>query len=287
MVYTASDRVTAESQKAAVLCQLETILSSPPFCHAERMKRFLDLVVRETLAGRAGQVKEYTIGVDAFGRPRTYSPFADPIVRVEARRLRDKLARYYEQHGQNDEIVIAVPRGQYLPTFTFRAEALVDSSVRDAALTVRPFIAVPSRAPEVSEVLFHELVDQFVRLHGVRVRTGTDELCSTWLLTGCIQTFASRTRVLAHLTSAPHFVCRWSTAVTSDASNECVESLAALIASRIVEYVPHEQAPLGSASARCLYHRDGPLGVSGGPVMRQKFGDGVDGVMRAEAGRVR
>lgn len=234
-------------RRSAVLAQLERILASPPFCHAERMRRFLDLVVRETLAGRASQLKEYTIAVDAFGRPRTYSPVADPIVRVEARRLREKLARYYEQRRDCDEIVIAVPRGQYTPTFTFRAEGSPDRSVRDDTLTVRPFLAIPSRSPEFSEVLLHELVDQFVRFHGVRVRTGKDEVCSSWLLTGCVQTLAGRTRVLAHLTSAPQLICQWSTAITSDASDS-PESLAALIASRVVEYLSHEQVPLRSES---------------------------------------
>ena len=233
-----------EGRKAAVLTQLDCILRSPVFCNAGRMQRFLALVVRETLAGRAEKLKEYTIAVDALARPRTFSPIADPVVRVEARRLRQKLADYYRLHGARDEVVIEVPTGQYVPSFSFRAGVPPASSAGEATLTVQPFSSVPSGALEVSEALLHELLDQFVRLHGVCVRTGSGDLRSTWLLSGCVQMSPKRTRVVAHLTTAPRFECRWSTALTSEASDAAAECVAAVIASRVVEYLSQQPPEL-------------------------------------------
>ena len=66
------------------------------------MRRFLQLVVCEALGGRAGDLKEYPIGVAVFDRPASFDPSIDPIVRVEARRLRAKLDNYYQGEGRGD-----------------------------------------------------------------------------------------------------------------------------------------------------------------------------------------
>jgi hypothetical protein len=104
----------------AIREQLQRILVSPVFLHSERLRRFLTHCVEAELSGRVDDLKEYTIGVVAFDRPKHYNPAEDPIVRVEARRLRKKLDEYYQTVGSADPVVIDVPKGGYLPVFTKR-----------------------------------------------------------------------------------------------------------------------------------------------------------------------
>src|SRR5215470_5918080 len=101
----------------AVRAQLARVLGSEVFCHSDRMGRFLPLAVEATLGQEQGKLKEYLIGVEVFDRNGHYDPRVDPIVRVEARRLRSKLAQYYETEGRNDPVVIAFPKGGYVPVF--------------------------------------------------------------------------------------------------------------------------------------------------------------------------
>jgi len=86
------------------------------------MRRFLRFTIEESMAGRAADLKETTIGLAVFDRAPDYDPRVDPIVRVEARRLREKLSQYYSTEGRNDRIAIELPRGGYAPTVRERAE---------------------------------------------------------------------------------------------------------------------------------------------------------------------
>jgi len=97
--------------------QLDRILESSYFQVSLRLTRFLKFVVETTLAGKPETIKAYTIAVDALDRGEDFDPQRDPIVRVEAGRLRAALARYYADEGRHDALVIEVPRGGYVPTF--------------------------------------------------------------------------------------------------------------------------------------------------------------------------
>lgn len=101
--------------------QLDRILASSGFANAERMSRFLRHVVERSIAGESEQIKEYSIGVDVFGRNADYDPRLDSIVRVEARRLRSKLDEYYASDGRGDDVIISIRRGAYVPAFERRA----------------------------------------------------------------------------------------------------------------------------------------------------------------------
>jgi len=102
---------------AEVESQLRRILSSDVFTRSERMKRFLEYVVSMTLAGRADELKEYSIGLAAFDKPEDFDPRLDPIVRVEAGRLRTKLKEYYEAEGRHDAVRIHFRKRSYAPFF--------------------------------------------------------------------------------------------------------------------------------------------------------------------------
>ena len=115
----------------AVRAQLDLILASPGFVNADRLSRFLRFVVERTLAGEGDQLKEYLLGTEVFDRTSDYDPRLDSIVRVEARRLRAKLAEYYEGPGRLDPIVIRVDKGSYAAAF----EAAPAVVAEPAALT--------------------------------------------------------------------------------------------------------------------------------------------------------
>jgi TolB-like protein len=98
--------------------QLDRLLASAVFANAGRMSRFLKFVVEKTLAGEGDRLKEYVIGVEVFDRDASYDPRLDSIVRVEAARLRAKLAEYYAGQGRGDAVVLSLPKGGYAAIVT-------------------------------------------------------------------------------------------------------------------------------------------------------------------------
>jgi hypothetical protein len=103
-----------------VRAQLDRILASAAFAGAERASSFLRLVVLRALSGRAGEIKESVIAVEALGRSPSFDSKSDPIVRVEARRLRDRLDLFYRTEGAGEPVVITLPKGGYVPEFSER-----------------------------------------------------------------------------------------------------------------------------------------------------------------------
>src|SRR5580658_9029692 len=110
----------------AVRATLDKILSSPGFANAERLTRFLRYTVEETLNGQTDKLKESLLGIDVFGRKPTYDPRVDAVVRTEAVKLRARLRDYYESEGREDEIIIDLPKGGYIPVFRFREKQPVE-----------------------------------------------------------------------------------------------------------------------------------------------------------------
>jgi adenylate cyclase len=135
---------------------LDAVLASVVFAQAGRSRELLRFVVAETLAGRGERLKGYTIAVEVFGRSADFDAQSDPLVRVEAGRLRKRLAEYYHGVGRNDIVRIALPRGGYAPTFEYTKARLVPGAARnkDASaptVSVAPAAAAPrSRWPEAA-----------------------------------------------------------------------------------------------------------------------------------------
>ena len=112
------DRTAAEGPTPeAVRAELERLLASPAFTASDRLRSFLRFVVDEALAGRASRIKAFTVAVEVFGRGDGFDPQTDPVVRLEAGRLRRALEHYYLVAGQTDPVRIEIPRGGYVPTF--------------------------------------------------------------------------------------------------------------------------------------------------------------------------
>jgi TolB-like protein/Tfp pilus assembly protein PilF len=108
-----------KSDQEAIRQQLDRILGSGPFHQSRRRQRFLEYIVTETLAGRGERLKGYNVALAVFDRPETFDPHLDPIVRIEAARVREKLREYYDADGQSDPIRIELPKGTYTPNIEF------------------------------------------------------------------------------------------------------------------------------------------------------------------------
>lgn len=96
---------------------LACVLASRDFRSSERKRRFLQFVVRETMAGHADRIKAYTVAIDVFDRDPSFDPSTDPVVRIEAGRLRRCLEHYYMTDGAGDPVRITIPKGSYVPQF--------------------------------------------------------------------------------------------------------------------------------------------------------------------------
>ena len=133
----------AQAQPSAedVRAQLERLLASPDFDVPDRLRKFLRYIVEETLAGRADRIKAYSVGTEVFERDASFDAQSDPVVRIEAGRLRRALDHYYLVAGLTDPVIIDVPKGAYVPHFTLRAVQDVDAG--EAVDPPHPAIPLP------------------------------------------------------------------------------------------------------------------------------------------------
>jgi TolB-like protein/Tfp pilus assembly protein PilF len=181
------------SDQSAVRQQLERIIESRPFAQSARRKRFLEFIVNETLAGRADRLKGYSIALEVFDRPETFDPVSDPVVRIEAARVRAKLREYYETDGRDDALHIVLPKGSYVPHVEFRKAVVPDPAPeattgpsrngrRHAALTESPFdgrlsiavlpfvnMSAHSGNTYLTDGLADTLITELAKISGLRV----------------------------------------------------------------------------------------------------------------------
>ncbi len=112
---------------AVIIDELERIAASACFRKAQRCLRLLRYVTEQALAGRGSELKEYVLGVAVMDRLESFDPRNDAVVRLEARRLRLKLAEYYQFEGSKDALIIDLPKGGYVPEFRFPSVAASDT----------------------------------------------------------------------------------------------------------------------------------------------------------------
>jgi serine/threonine-protein kinase len=226
--YIGSPKRTA-APREAVCVELDKVLRSSVLIHAGRLSRFLTFVVEETLKGQATQLKEYLIGLEVFGKDESFDPRLDPIVRVEAGRLRAKLTRYYETEGGQDPVIIEFVRGSYAPTFR-QAEphlAPVAAAAENKTIAVLPFVdQSPGKDQEYfCDGMAIELVNALTKVEGLRVaawssarqltrqdydvrEVGRQLLVGT-ALEGSVRREGERLRITAQLVDVPSGCYLW------------------------------------------------------------------------------
>jgi hypothetical protein len=109
--------MSREPTKTEITAALERVLSSRCFARARRAQGFLRFVTEETLAGRAHTITGYGVAIAVFRKPGGFDSGNDPLVRVEAGRLRSRLCEYYATEGVRDVVRIELKPGSYVPTF--------------------------------------------------------------------------------------------------------------------------------------------------------------------------
>ena len=103
--------------------ELQRVVDSVAFDASDRNRRFLQYVVEETLEGRSDRIKAYNVATIVFGRDVNFDPQLDPVVRMEAQRLRRSLERFYMTEGKGSKVWISLPKGSYVPQFHFAVMA--------------------------------------------------------------------------------------------------------------------------------------------------------------------
>lgn len=97
--------------------ELERVLASRDFPASLRNREFLRYVVEKVLSGHEGRIEAYEIGTKVFGRADSFDSLTDPIVRIEAGKLRRDLETYYLKEGRRNPLRIELPKGGYRPVF--------------------------------------------------------------------------------------------------------------------------------------------------------------------------
>ncbi len=121
-------RSASEPTAAQIRAQRDRILARKVFALSKRQSAFLDYVINAALEDRPDKLKEFTLGIEVFEKDESFDPGVDSIVRVEASRLRAKLREYYGGEGQDDPVVIDIPKGHYVPAFRLAAVPKAEAS---------------------------------------------------------------------------------------------------------------------------------------------------------------
>lgn len=216
-----------DAGQQAVREQLERMLAHTAFSGSPRLSSLLSFVVGETLNGRGDQLKEYTLGVAVFNRGSRFDPRLDSIVRVEASKLRTRLANYYKDAGANDPIVIELLRGSYAPRMVWRSHG-AGITQPTGAIAVLPFVNLAPEPDEeyLSDGLTEEIIDRLGMIPNLRVVARTSAfqfkgksgdvqqigrvLGAGYLIEGSIRKHQNRFRVITRLINAGTGYQLWS-----------------------------------------------------------------------------
>lgn len=167
--------------KTDILDQLSLILRSLVFRNSEMLRNFLAYIVQEAINDKAAEVKQYSIAINAFGRNPDFDATIDPIVRIQASRLRRNLELYFREEGNNDEVHIELPKGSYIPKFSFAKH--FDKHV-DIPLSISNSIAVypiknlseDNKRQYIVDGFSQELLMELTRYSHIRVIRIGDEV---------------------------------------------------------------------------------------------------------------
>ena len=221
--------------------QLDRILASKAFRQADRLKRFLSFVVQETLAGRGERLKEFVVGMEVFGKDKSFDPRNDPIVRVQARRLRTQLTRYYREEGPEDSLVIELPKGGYAPILRHVKPVAAKRPVKPVLVSRNTVLVLPFAdyspggaqkhfCQGVTEEIVHALTGmEAIRLvawrplnsaePAVDAREAAERVNAAMIVTGSVRQAGNQLRIGASLVETASGCYIWSHSMDRDLEN--------------------------------------------------------------------
>jgi TolB-like protein/Tfp pilus assembly protein PilF len=240
---------------------LGRVLSSSSFRASESLRRLLRYTVEAALDGRGDSLKEYTLGVEALGRPASFDPHQDTIVRVQARKLRERLAAHYAAEGSGESYRLVYRPGSYLPTFAAAHEAVAKSQRTVAVLPLLNLTA-DNTAGYFCDGLAEELIDLLARTEGLRVVARTSsfrfkgvqadvrdigrQLGADLLIEGAVRNAGDRYRITIRLLSTADGCEIWASRY--DRTSRDVLALEAEIAASIASSLSSGTPPAVSAT---------------------------------------
>lgn len=219
-----------EISSSEVLTQLSNIVGSDDFTAGPRVKRFLKHLVSEELEGRGEHLRGTALAMDVFGRGGDFDSNNDPVVRIEAGKLRKALEHYYLTSGSLDEIRIDVPKGQYRPRFSKVQRASMEPNGQ--TVSAKPSIGVCGFDGEVGDLsalfcqgLPEEIALELSRFDNLRVYSGWSKGRETdghslavqcdYCLNGSVRVSGSNIRITVQLTRLPDDLLIWSERFTT------------------------------------------------------------------------
>ncbi len=206
--------------KREIEAALSRVLASETFAAVSRLCKFLSYVVNATLAGQQDKIKETVIAIDVYGRDATFDPRTNPMVRVDASRLRRRLKEYYAEEGKTDDLRIELPKGTYVPRFmrlkdspnfkTADGERGVPEALTLPSVVVCEFTTIGEEHAYLGRGLTEEVKHQLHRFADLRVMvslaSSREEAVKEaktagahYLLGGSVQSSGERIRVIADL----------------------------------------------------------------------------------------
>jgi TolB-like protein len=237
-IFTESDSLFSVG---AVEKELENIFQAPYFAESLILKKFLSFIIEETIRGRSNCLKEYTIAIKVLEKPLNFNPQQNGIVRIHASRLRRALSRYYSEMGRDDQIVITIPKGKYIPLLASRSNprdaALIDRELHEDSfeaeednviIAVLPFICSSKPGPTKSfaDGLCLQITTKLMRLQQISVisyqairnlveaQTDYKELGASigfnFIITGGTQLLKNKLRVTLQLMETASYKQIWS-----------------------------------------------------------------------------
>lgn len=279
-----------------VRTQLARILASAVFVSSQRLCRFLRFIVERTLEGDAERLKEFVVAIEVFDRNDDYDPNIDSIVRVEARRLRNKLKTYYDGPGSNDPVLIGMRPGSYAAIFrSLTVEAKVPAeppaaTVEYTTVAVLPFV---NMSPEPDQDYFcdgitEEIINALAAIDNVAVvaRTSSfqfkgraadvrevgEKLGAELIVEGSVRKAGSQLRITAQAVDAAKGYHLWSETyrreledvfqIQEEISTAIAATLRAKLPARALRtaaaYQPSLEAYTGYIQATHLVHQESP-----------------------------
>ena len=225
---------------ATVEEQLERIFRDPHFTESAILKKFLSFIVKETIQGRSNCLKEYTIAINVLEKPLSFNPQENGIVRIHAGRLRRALNDYYNDIGRNDQVVITIPKGKYVPVFANRSDhvdtAIIEHEYDDAfpgddedsiVLAVLPFSCTTKSGPAQSfaeglclqlnstlmhldqiSVIAYQAVKNLAQIHPDYKELGSS-IGFNYIITGGVQFLKDKMRVSIQMIECNSYKQTW------------------------------------------------------------------------------
>ena len=235
-----SSTIEALFSVAAVEEELERIFRDPHFNESAILKKFLSFIVQETISGRSNCLKEYTIAINVLEKPLTFNPQENGIVRIHAGRLRRALSEYYNDMGRDDQVVITIPKGKYVPVFANRSNsadaAIIEQGFEDAfpgddedniIFAILPFTCTTKSAPAQSfteglclqlnstlmnldqiSVIAYQAVKNLVQTHPDYRELGVS-MGFNYIITGGVQFLKDKVRVNIQLIECNSYKQTW------------------------------------------------------------------------------